>query len=309
MGVGKNILLWGSTNDWMKKNVPNFKFVKRAVKRFMPGETASEALAATRELFQNNITATFTYLGENIKEISEAEQAANHYFQLIDRIHKEELDVEISLKLTQIGFDLSFDNTLLLFKQIARKAKECNNNVWMDMEDSTYVDKTIEFYKKMKEEYDNVGLCLQAYLFRTMDDIKNLIDIKPWIRLVKGAYSEPDTIIFKEKRKVDENYFSISKYLLEQIREKGIRAAFATHDIKLLEQIKDEAKKLEIDNNAVEIQMLYGIRAREQNIIAEEGYNVRTLISYGEAWYPWYMRRLAERPANVGFILKNLLNK
>ena len=130
--------------------------------------------------------------------MSEAEQAANHYFQLIDRIHKEELDVEISLKLTQIGFDLSFDNTLLLFKQIARKAKECNNNVWMDMEDSTYVDKTIEFYKKMKEEYDNVGLCLQAYLFRTMDDIKNLIDIKPCIRLVKGAYSEPDTIVFKK---------------------------------------------------------------------------------------------------------------
>ena len=309
MEIGRNILLWGSTNDWMKKNVPNFKFVKRAVKRFMPGETASEALAATRELFQNNITATFTYLGENIKEMSEAEQAANHYFQLIDRIHKEELDVEISLKLTQIGFDLSFDNTLLLFKQIARKAKECNNNVWMDMEDSTYVDKTIEFYKKMKEEYDNVGLCLQAYLFRTMDDIKNLIDIKPCIRLVKRAYSEPDTIVFNEKGKVDENYFSISKYLLEQIREKGIRAAFATHDIKLLEQIKDEAKKLEIDNNAVEIQMLYGIRAREQNIIAEEGYNVRTLISYGEAWYPWYMRRLAERPANVGFILKNLINK
>jgi proline dehydrogenase len=309
MEIGRNILLWGSTNDWMKKNVPNFKFVKRAVKRFMPGETASDAIAATRKLFQNNITTTFTYLGENIKELQEAEKAADHYFQLIDRIYREELDIEISLKLTQIGFDLSFDKTLLLFKQIARKAKECDNNVWIDMEDSSYVDKTIEFYKKIKEEYDNVGLCLQAYLFRTMDDIKNMIDIKPWIRLVKGAYNEPDTIVWNEKRKVDENYFYLSKYLLEQIQEKGIRVAFATHDIKLLEQIKNEAKRIDIAKNAVEFQMLYGIRSREQYNIAEEGHNVRTLISYGEAWYPWYMRRLAERPANVGFVIKNLLSK
>jgi proline dehydrogenase len=309
MEIGRNILLWGSTNEWMKKNVPNFKFVKRAVKRFMPGETVSEAIDATRELQQNKITTTFTYLGENIKEMSEAEQAADHYFQLIDRIYREELDIEISLKLTQIGFDLSFEKTLLLFNQIVRKAKECNNVVWIDMEDSTYVDKTVEFYKKIKEEYDNVGICLQAYLFRTMDDIKNMIDIKPWIRLVKGAYNEPDTIIFKENRKVDKNYFEISKYLLEQIQKNGIRAAYATHDIKIVEQIKDEAKRLEIDNEAVEIQMLYGIRSREQYKIAEEGYNVRTLISYGKAWYPWYMRRLAERPANVVFIIKNLLGK
>jgi proline dehydrogenase len=309
MEIGRNILLWGSTNDWMKKNVPNFKFVKRAVKRFMPGETVSEAIDATRELQQNKITTTFTYLGENIKEMSEAEQAADHYFQLIDRIYREELDIEISLKLTQIGFDLSFEKTLLLFNQIVRKAKECNNVVWIDMEDSTYVDKTVEFYKKIKEEYDNVGICLQAYLFRTMDDIKNMIDIKPWIRLVKGAYNEPDTIIFKEKRKVDKNYFELSKYLLEQVRKNGTRAAFATHDIKIVEQIIDEAKRLEIDNEAVEIQMLYGIRSREQYKIAEEGYNVRTLISYGKAWYPWYMRRLAERPANVVFIIKNLLSK
>ncbi|UCH65546.1 MAG: proline dehydrogenase family protein [Ignavibacterium sp.] len=309
MEIGRNILLWGSTNDWMKKNVPNFKFVKRAVKRFIPGETASDALDATRELTQININTTFTYLGENIKELQEAEQTADHYFQLIDRIYREELDIEISLKLTQIGFDLSFNKTLLLFKQIVRKAKECNNNVWIDMEDSTYVDKTIEFYKKIKDEYDNVGLCLQAYLFRTMDDIKNMMDINPWIRLVKGAYNEPDTIVFTDKRKVDENFFDISKYLLGQIQKSGIRAAFATHDINLVGQIKSEAERLDISKNATEFQMLYGIRSREQYQIAEEGYNVRTLISYGEAWYPWYMRRLAERPANVGFIIKNLISK
>ena len=309
MGVGRNILLWGSTNDWMKNNIPNFKFVKHAVKRFMPGETASDAIAATRDLAQKNITTTFTYLGENIRDMSEAEKAANHYFQLIDRIHKEELDIEISLKLTQIGFDLSFEKTLLLFKQITRKAKECNSSVFIDMEDSTYVDKTIEFYKNIKEEYDNVGLCLQAYLIRTMDDIKDLIAINPWIRLVKGAYNEPDTIAFKEKRKVDENFFYLSKYLLEQIRQSGIRIAFGTHDINLHEQIKNEGKRIGIANERVEFQMLYGIKSGEQTILAEEGYNVRTLISYGEAWYPWYMRRLAERPANVVFVLKNLLSR
>ena len=309
MGVGKNILLWGSTNDWMKNNIPNFKFVKHAVKRFMPGETASDAIAATRVLAPKNVTTTLTYLGENIRDMSEAEKTANHYFQLIDRIHKEELDIEISLKLTQIGFDLSFDKTLLLFKQITRKAKECNSNVFIDMEDSTYVDKTIDFYKKIKEEYDNVGLCLQAYLHRTMDDIKNMIEINPWIRLVKGAYNEPDTIAFKEKRKVDENFFYLSKYLLEQIRNSGIRVAFGTHDINLQEQIKNEAKKMGVANELIEFQMLYGIKSREQANLADAGYNVRTLISYGDAWYPWYMRRLAERPANVAFVLKNLLTK
>ena len=309
MGVGRNILLWGSTNDWMKKNVPQFNFVKNAVKRFMPGETTSDAISAARELKHNSIKTTFTYLGENIKEISEAEQAANHYYQLIEQIHKEKLDTEISLKLTQIGLDLSFDTALPLFQQITRKAKECNNNVFIDIEDSTYVDKTIEFYKKIKENYDNVGLCLQAYLHRTIDDLKSMIDINPWIRLVKGAYNEPDTIAFKEKRKVDENFFSISKYLLELIQDKGIRVAFGTHDLNLQQQIKNEAKKRDMPNNLVEFQMLYGIKSAEQIKLADEGYNVRTLISYGKAWYPWYMRRLAERPANVGFVLKNLLSK
>ena len=308
MGVGRNILLWGSRNDWMKKNVPQFKFVKKAVKRFMPGETTSDAIAAAHELKNKTIKTTFTYLGENIKEISEAEKSANHYFQLIDRIHEEELNTEISLKLTQIGLDLSFDTAFPLFQQITRKAKECNNSVFIDIEDSTYVDKTIDFYKKIKEEYANVGLCLQAYLHRTMDDLKSMIDIHPWIRLVKGAYNEPDTIAFKEKRKVDENFFSLSKYLLEQIQNKGIRVAFATHDINLQEQIKNEAKKREMSNNLVEFQMLYGIKSGEQIKLAEEGYNIRTLISYGEAWFPWYMRRLAERPANVGFVLKNILS-
>jgi len=306
LSAGRSILLWGSKNNWMRNHVPKFRFVRRAVKKFMPGETATDAINATRELLKKNIPTTFTHLGENIKDLSEAETAANHYLELIDRINKEKIDIEVSLKLTQIGFDLSFEKTLECFKQITKRARECGNNVFIDIEDSSYVDKTLDFYKKVKVEYDNVGLCLQAYLYRTMDDLKELIQINPWIRLVKGAYKEPENIAFKKKKDVDDNFFELSKYLLSQIQERGIRVAFGTHDLKLQQQIRNEATKIGLAKNKLEFQMLYGIKSAEQYKLAEEGYNIRTLISYGEFWYPWYMRRLAERPANVWFVAKNI---
>jgi proline dehydrogenase len=308
MNISKNLLLWASKNVWMNEHVPNFKFLQRALKRFMPGETSEDAINASRRLLENNILSTFTHLGENINDLSEAEISANHYVNLIERINNEKLDVEISLKLTQIGLDLSFEKTLELFKVIIQKAKEFDNNIFIDIEDSTYVDKTIELYKVIKEDYYNVGLCLQSYLYRTLEDIKAMIDINPRIRLVKGAYNEPDTIAFKKKKDADENYFTISKYFLEQITKRDIRIAFATHDVNLQTQIKNEAKIFGISNEMVEFQMLYGIKEREQINLASQGYNVRTLISYGKLWYPWYMRRLAERPANVGFVLKNIFS-
>ena len=307
--MGRNILLWASKNEWMTGHIPNYKFVQNAVKRFMPGETPSDAIDATRELLILNIPTTLTHLGENINNLAEAEKAAEHYYNLLERIYKEKLDIEISLKLTQIGFDQSFDKTFNLFKQISQKAKECDNNVFIDIEDNSYVDNTIMFYKKMKLNYDNVGLCLQAYLYRTKDDIKEMMDINPCIRLVKGAYNEPVTVAFKHKAEVDDNFFNLSKYFLEQKEKKKIRVAFATHDIELQQKIKDAAQKMEIPNKKLEFQMLYGIKNREQTTLAEEGYKIRTLISYGKAWYPWYMRRLAERPANVGFLLKNIFGK
>jgi len=226
---------------------------------------------------------------------------------LLDKIRDSNLNIEISLKLTQLGFDISFDRTLDCFKQITQKAKEYRNNVFIDIEDSSYVDKTINFYKKVKEEFDNVGLCLQAYLYRTMDDINNMLHIKPWIRLVKGAYKEPPDIAFLSKKEVDNNFLEISKLLLSQTKEKDIRAAYGTHDLELQNKIKAEASNIGLAKEKLEFQMLFGIKSREQQRLAEEGYNIRTLISYGEHWYPWYMRRLAERPANIGFILKNIL--
>ncbi len=308
MGLSRNTLLWASRNKWLKQRIPRLKFVQKAVKRFLPGETEQDAIAAAKNLHKQNIATTFTYLGENISSLKEAEDNTENYINLLEKINEERLDTELSLKLTQLGFDQSFDNTLSNIEIIIERAKHLNNNVFIDIEDSSYVDKTIEIYKKIKEHHENIGLCLQAYLYRTLDDIKNMIDIHPWIRLVKGAYKEPESVSFKKLKDVNKNYMLISSYLLNQISEKGIRVAFATHDLNIQEQIINEANRLNLKNDKLEFQMLYGIKTSEQYRLALEDYKVRTLISYGEHWYPWYMRRLAERPANVGFVLKNLFN-
>jgi len=309
MSLSRNILLWGSKNEWLKTHVPEMKFVQKAVRRFMPGTTGEDAIAATRELLKNGIPTTFTHLGENISSIEEAEINTKHYLDLLDKINDEKLDIEVSLKLTHIGFDLSIDKTIELFTSICEKAAQQKNNVFIDIEDSSYVDKTIEFYKKIKEKHNNVGLCLQAYLYRTLDDIKGIIEINPWIRLVKGAYNEPSSVAFPKMTQVNDNFILLSNYLLNQIKEKGIRVAFGTHDLTIQEQVKKEAAKLGLSREQVEFQMLFGIKTSEQYELAAEGYIVRSLISYGEHWYPWYMRRLAERPANVWFVLKNLFSK
>jgi proline dehydrogenase len=309
MGISRNILLWASKNEWLKGRVPKMKFVQKAVKRFMPGESVEDAILATRELLKHNIPTTFTHLGENITTIKEAEINAEHYLELLEKINREKLDIEISLKLTHIGLDLSFEKTLNLFSDFAEKARTLNNNVFIDIEDSSYVDKTINFYKKVKEKHNNVGLCLQAYLYRTMDDIKSLVEINPWIRLVKGAYKELDTVAFKKLKRVNDNYRTLSRYLLQLMMERSIRVAFATHDLILQEHIKKEAKKIGLPKDKIEFQMLYGIKSSDQLKLASDGYKIRILISYGDHWYPWYVRRLAERPANVWFVLKNIFNK
>ena len=308
MGISRNILLWASRNEFLKIQVPKMNFVQKAVKRFMPGEKVEDALHATRELLNHNIPTTFTHLGENITTIQEAESNAQHYLELLDKINKEKLDIEISLKLTHIGLDLSFDKTIEHFSNIAEKASALNNTVFIDIEDSSYVDKTINFYRKITSKHNNVGICLQAYLFRTMDDIRNLLDINPSIRLVKGAYKEPATIAFKKLSQVNDNYLGLSRLLLQQINDKNIRVAFATHDLAIQEHIKNESKKLGLPEEKLEFQMLFGIKTSEQYKLAVDEYKIRTLISYGEHWYPWYMRRLAERPANVGFVLKNIFS-
>ena len=309
MGIFRNLLLWGSENPWMRTHVPQFKFVKRAVKRFMPGEEIQDAIEATRGLNNNGIPTTFTRLGENLTDLSEARLVTNHYLYVLEQISKEKLNTEISVKLTQLGFDLSIEKTLEFFSEIAEKAKSLNNTVFIDMEGSAYTQSTIDFYKRVKSKHSNVGICLQAYLYRTQNDLEDLFPVHPTIRLVKGAYNEPTEVAYPKKSDVDNNYFTLAKLLLEEVKTKNIRAAFATHDENLVKQISDYGMSIDLPKDKIEFQMLYGIKSGFQSEIKKLGFRILVLISYGQAWFPWYMRRLAERPANVTFVLKSMFSR
>ncbi len=309
MGLSRNILLWASENQYLLKHVPNYRFVRSALNRFMPGEELDDAVGAARTFQGNGIPTVFTFLGESITDLSEAVKVRDHYIALLERIAREKLDIEVSVKLTQLGLDLSADHAYENFKALAIKAKELNNVVWIDMERSNYVDATLDLYRKARKDYSNAGVCLQSYLRRTKKDVESLIGGSPMIRLVKGAYNEPADIAFPDKEDVDKNYFELSTILLKAIRDHGARAAFGTHDTDLLGKIMKVAGDLGVPKENVELQMLYGIKANEQKRLAGEGYNVRVLISYGKAWYKWYVRRLAERPANVGFVIRNVFSK
>jgi proline dehydrogenase len=296
-----------SENKFMKERIPKMGFVRKAVKKFMPGETEDAALDAAFEFSELAIPSVFTMLGENITQLSEAVAVRDHYIQLIEKIADRKLDIEISVKLTQMGFDLSEEETYNNFIAIVKKAKEkLGNEVFIDMESSIYTQRTIDFYKRVKKEFDNVGICLQAYLLRTENDIEELISINPSIRMVKGAYKEPHSLVFKDKPMVDENFFVCTKKLLLESIQKNIRPVFATHDEKLIWRITQEADRIGIKKSAYEFQMLYGIKTALQKQLAKDGYQFRVLIAYGESWYPWYMRRLAERPANIWFVIKNI---
>lgn len=298
-----------SENKLMKERIPKMGFVRKAVKKFMPGETEEAAIETAFEYSKLGISSVFTKLGENITQLSEADAVRDHYLQLIDKIAEKNLDVEISVKLTQLGFDLSEEETYNNFIAIVKKANEkLGNSVFIDMEGSLYTQRTIDFYKKCKMIIDNVGLCVQAYLLRTEKDIEELLSFNPLIRIVKGAYKEPHNLVFKEKSKVDDNFFKLAINLLVESRQKNIRPIFATHDEKLINRIIDEAERIGIDKSAYEFQMLYGIKTALQKKLAKDGYQFRVLIAYGESWYPWYMRRLAERPANIWFVIKNIFN-
>jgi proline dehydrogenase len=308
MGLSRNILLWASENSYLLKHVPNYRFVRKALKRFMPGEDLEDAIGAARIFQSENIPTVFTYLGESITDLSEAMSVRDHYLALLDRISREKLNIEVSVKLTQLGLDLSSDHAYENFKSLASRARELNNVVWIDMERSNYVDPTLELYKKVKKDYSNTGVCLQSYLRRTKKDVESLLAFSPLIRLVKGAYNEPSDIAFPDKSDVDKNYFEVSTMLLKGIRDNGARAAFGTHDTILHGKIIKVAGDMGLSKEKIEIQMLYGIKTAEQKRLAQEGYDLRVLISYGKAWYKWYVRRLAERPANVGFVIRNVFS-
>jgi proline dehydrogenase len=304
----RRVLLWMAGNRWLRRNLPRLWFAKRAVRRFMPGEEAEDALAAADRFARDGIPLLLTRLGENITDAGDADETLAHYLEVYEKIAERGLDVEISVKLTQLGFDLDPDQTYARVEKLVRRAAELGGVLWIDMEGSAYVEATIAFYERLKAAHPNVGLCLQSYLHRTAADIQRLLPLEPAIRLVKGAYAESPTIAYQDKREVDANYTATAVLMLQAAAAgQKVRIGLGTHDVTLVEQIAEHARALGLPKTAFEVQMLYGIREDQQRRLAREGYPVRDLIAYGPAWYSWYMRRLAERPANVLFALRQAI--
>jgi proline dehydrogenase len=272
----------------------------------MPGETLEDALQAARDLKQKKLASLLTLLGENIAAPKEAEEVTGHYLDALTKIRGTGLDAHISVKLTQLGLDLGEEFCHQNVLALVRRAAELKNWVWIDMEQSGYVDRTLALYKIIRAQHANVGVCLQAYLYRTKKDLEELLPLSPGIRLVKGAYMEPPSVAYPKRSDVDANFLELSKCVFAGLKKHSVTFNIGTHDAVLIKKARQEAERAGISKNEYEIQMLYGIQTQEQLRLVAEGHRVRTLVSYGSFWFPWYVRRLAERPANVLFALKNL---
>jgi proline dehydrogenase len=280
--------------------------MRRAVRRFMPGETMDDALQAAEPLQAAGIGTLYTRLGENLTTLDEAEEVARHYEMLVDRIVDAGLDGEVSVKPTQLGLDLDADACYGLLARLAERTAAAQSYLWLDMEGSAYTEPTIQLYERLRAEHPRTGICLQAYLRRTAADVERLRPLDPAIRLVKGAYDEPEKIAWRDRRAVDASFTALAVEFLTGSKGRP-RLGLGTHDVALIELIAEQVAAAGIARDAFEVEMLYGIRTREQYRLARGGYRVQTLIAYGDAWYPWYMRRLAERPANVAFAIRSML--
>ncbi len=307
MSVLRSVLLAGSDSAWLRQQAPRFWFVRRSVSRFMPGEKVEDALRAAAALRDKGIGTVFTFLGENVNEPCEAAKAASHYLMVLDRIRESGLGTEISVKLTHMGLDLGKDLCFSNLMQLIERAG-AKSVVWIDMEASQYVDATLEIFHRARAAYPNVGVCLQAYLHRTEKDLDKLVPMGAAIRLVKGAYREPPEIAIQPKKEIDENFFALAKRLLSpEARATGMRAAIGTHDPRLIRRIQEWILENQLGKNGpCEFQMLYGIQRNLQLELAQEGWKSVVLVAYGDYWFPWFMRRLAERPANALHVVRNL---
>jgi proline dehydrogenase len=273
----------------------------------MPGETAADALDAGARIASTGRGLIFTQLGEAITRGPEAVAVRDHYISLFDEIQRRRLPAQVSVKPTQLGLDLSRDECEKHLDVLAEKAESVGSALWLDMEDAGYVDRTLDLYAALKVRHPDTGIALQAYLYRTPADVDRLMPLKPIIRLVKGAYDEAADVAFPRKSDTDRAYEEIAEQMLEAARSNRCTPIFGTHDIGLIDRIAGRAHSLGVAKGRYEIHMLYGIRDAEQRRLVAEGHSVKTLISYGASWYRWYMRRLAERPANVWFVARSLL--
>lgn len=308
MSVMRSALLWASQNQRLRETLPRYRFVRKAVRRFMPGEDVGSALRAAEELRSHGIASTFTRLGENVTRAEEARAVRDHYLEVLDLVRQRSLDAHISTKLTQLGLDIDPELACAGMRAITEKAARLGNFTWIDMEQTSYVDITLGIYRRIQEEFPNIGVCVQSYLRRTPADLDALTGLAPAIRMVKGAYKEPAALVLPSKKDVDEAFFRLCSTYLKRVEQGRQNLSYGTHDLSLIRRIAAEAERIGLGKSAPEYTMLYGIQSQEQLRLAKEGYKVRVLVAYGDYWFPWYMRRLAERPANVWFVLKNIFS-
>ena len=301
----RRLLLWCAQNKWLAAHVPSWSFARRAVRRFMPGEDFDSALRAAGEFKAMGIGAVFTLLGENVTDLDQARTEGEHYERAL--FQSADLRAEISVKPTHLGLDVDPEAAYSNLLRLAKAAAKAKSFLWIDMEGSEYTERTLDLYNRVHAHHPHTGICLQAYLHRTAADVAGLLPHKPAIRLVKGAYSEPPEIAFQAKRDVDANYLALCALAMPAVKRREVRLVLGTHDVDLIDRVWRFAAALGVDRSEIEVNMLYGIRIDEQLRLKREGYAVKCLIAYGDAWYAWYLRRLAERPANVLFALRQLL--
>jgi proline dehydrogenase len=301
--ISRAALLYLSQKNELKDFFSKLPGFSRVTRRFIAGENIDDAITAILELNQAGMAATFDHLGESTTSRAEAESDVREYLRVLDRIENTGVNSNISVKLTQLGLDIDEDYCLQNARRIVEAAKRYGNFVRIDMEDSSKTGATLNIFKRLYGEYGNVGIVLQAYLYRTEKDVDDALAMGARIRLCKGAYKEPAEVAFPEKSEVDANYISLMKKLLKS----GVYHGIATHDEKMIAATREFVASESISRDAFEFQMLYGIRRDLQSKLVRDGYRMRVYVPYGEYWYPYFMRRLAERPANVWFVLKNLM--
>ena len=306
MSVLRNLLLAGSENPWLREQATRQRFVRRAVSRFMPGESFDEAFAAAQGLRRQGMSTILTILGENVSDREEASLEVEHYEDVLSRLKGSGLDAEISVKVTHLGLDQDMDFTCENVRRIGDRAAASGTRLWVDMEGSVYTDRTLEVYRRVKRFVPNLGIALQAYLRRTRADLESLMPLGPAVRVVKGAYRESSSIAYARMQDTNESYLALCTRLLSaEARRAGAWLAVATHDSEMIARVRETASRSEVPSSAFEFALLYGIRRDQQERLVKSGHRVRVLISYGSHWFPWYMRRLAERPANLWFVARS----
>ena len=301
--VTRSALIYLSRQEGLKDFAARFRPFRKLTTRFVAGENIDEAIAAIRELNAEGCSASFDHLNESVSSPSEAEAEVKEYLTILDRIDATQINSNVSIKLTQFGLELDPELAYQNARQVVQDAARRGNFVRVDMEASAYTQATLDVFKRLRAEFElnDVGIVLQSYLRRTYADAQEMLKLPARIRICKGAYKEPPEVAFPDKKDVDENYVRVMQLLLSSGTYHGI----ATHDPKMIDATVDYAQKQGIGKEAFEFQMLYGIRRDLQRQLAKDGYNMRIYVPYGKHWYPYFMRRLAERPANIWFVLKN----